>query len=55
MTVRIHPTALVDPGATLGERVEDTFLIDGAPLQHNPSQLAIEGELLDALAAPVNA
>ena len=22
MTVRIHPTALVDPGATLGERVE---------------------------------
>jgi [protein-PII] uridylyltransferase len=38
--------------STLGERVEDTFLIDGAPLQHNKTQLAIEGELLDALAAP---
>jgi [protein-PII] uridylyltransferase len=39
--------------STLGERVEDTFLIDGAPLQHNRTQLAIESELLDALAAPV--
>jgi [protein-PII] uridylyltransferase len=38
--------------STLGERVEDTFLVDGAPLQHNRTQLAIEGELLDALAAP---
>jgi [protein-PII] uridylyltransferase len=38
--------------STLGERVEDTFLIDGAPLQHNKTQLAIEGELLDALAPP---
>jgi [protein-PII] uridylyltransferase len=38
--------------STLGERVEDTFLIDGAPLQHNRTQLAIESELLDALAAP---
>ncbi len=36
--------------STLGERVEDTFLIDGAELQHNRTQLAIEGELLDALA-----
>jgi len=35
--------------STLGERVEDTFLIDGAALQHNKSQLAIETELLDAL------
>jgi [protein-PII] uridylyltransferase len=39
--------------STLGERVEDTFLIDGAPLQHNKTQLAIESELLDALAPPV--
>jgi [protein-PII] uridylyltransferase len=39
--------------STLGERVEDTFLIDGAPLQHNRTQLSIEGELLDALATPV--
>ena len=37
--------------ATLGERVEDTFVIDGAQLQHGPSQLRIESELLDALAA----
>ncbi len=38
--------------STLGERVEDTFLIDGAPLQHNRTQLAIESELLDVLAPP---
>jgi [protein-PII] uridylyltransferase len=36
--------------STLGERVEDTFLLDGAELQHNRSQLAFESELLDALA-----
>jgi len=41
--------------STLGERVEDTFLVDGAPLQHNRTQLAIESELLDALAPPVAA
>ena len=33
---------------TLGERVEDTFLIDGAALQQN-RQLQIETELLDAI------
>jgi len=37
--------------ATLGERVEDTFLIHGAPLQHNKTQIAIETELLEALAS----
>ena len=36
---------------TLGERVEDTFLIDGPALQQNKVQLQIETELLDALAA----
>jgi [protein-PII] uridylyltransferase len=36
--------------ATLGERVEDTFLIHGMPLQHNKTQIAIETELLEALA-----
>jgi [protein-PII] uridylyltransferase len=36
---------------TLGERVEDTFLIDGAQLQHNKAQIAIETELLEALNA----
>jgi len=35
---------------TLGERVEDTFLIDGPELQHNKAQIAIETELLEALA-----
>ena len=37
--------------STLGERVEDTFLIDGAELQQNRKQIEIETELLDALAA----
>jgi len=36
---------------TLGERVEDTFLIDGPELQHNKAQIAIETELLEVLAA----
>ncbi len=36
---------------TLGERVEDTFLIDGPQLQQNKAQIAIETELLEALQA----
>jgi [protein-PII] uridylyltransferase len=36
---------------TLGERVEDTFLIHGPQLQHNRAQIAIETELLDTLAS----
>ncbi len=36
---------------TLGERVEDTFLIDGPELQQNKAQIAIETELLEALNA----
>ena len=36
---------------TLGERVEDTFLISGSELQGQRAQLAIETELLEALAA----
>jgi [protein-PII] uridylyltransferase len=36
---------------TLGERVEDTFLIDGPELQQNKAQIAIETELLQALQA----
>ena len=36
---------------TLGERVEDTFLIDGPELQQNKAQIAIETELLEALSA----
>ena len=38
--------------STLGERVEDTFLVDGPELQQTRAQLQIESELLDA-AAPV--
>ncbi len=37
--------------STLGERVEDTFLIDGAVLQQNKTQLEIETDLLAALQA----
>jgi [protein-PII] uridylyltransferase len=36
---------------TLGERVEDTFLVDGPELQKPRAQLRIEEELLDAVAA----
>ena len=36
---------------TLGERVEDTFLVDGPELQKPKAQLRIEGELLDAVGA----
>jgi [protein-PII] uridylyltransferase len=35
---------------TLGERVDDTFLVHGAQLQHNKAQIAIETELLQTLA-----
>jgi [protein-PII] uridylyltransferase len=34
---------------TLGERVEDTFLVAGAPLQQNKAQIAVETELLQVL------
>ena len=34
---------------TLGERVDDTFLIDGAALQNNRTQIEIETELLSTL------
>jgi [protein-PII] uridylyltransferase len=36
---------------TLGERVDDVFLIDGAELQNNRAQIAIETELLAVLAS----
>jgi [protein-PII] uridylyltransferase len=35
--------------STLGERVEDMFLIDGAELQQNRKQIEIETELLEAI------
>ena len=36
---------------TLGERVDDTFLIEGEQLQHNRTQIDIETELLEVLAS----
>ena len=39
--------------STLGERVEDTFLVDGPALQQSKAQLRIESEILDAVAAHV--
>ncbi len=36
---------------TLGERVEDTFLIDGPALQQNRTQIEVETELLDVLSS----
>jgi [protein-PII] uridylyltransferase len=35
--------------STLGERVEDNFLISGPALQHNRAQIEIETEILQAL------
>ena len=46
---RHHINVKLAKVTTLGERVEDTFLIDGAELQHNKAQIAIETELLLAL------
>jgi [protein-PII] uridylyltransferase len=37
--------------STLGERVEDTFLVDGPELQQNRRQIEIETELLEAISA----
>ncbi len=40
---------------TLGERVEDTFLVDGRELDDPRAQLQIELELLDAIGPPTTA
>ncbi len=37
--------------STLGERVEDTLVIDGAGLGSSKRQIAIETELMEVLAA----
>ena len=44
-----HINVLLAKVTTLGERVEDTFLIDGAALQHNRQQLDLETELLSVI------
>ena len=45
--VNLHTAKIM----TLGERVEDVFLVDGPVLQHARSQIQLERELLDALHA----
>jgi [protein-PII] uridylyltransferase len=46
---RHHVNLQLAKVSTLGERVEDTFLIDGPELQQSKAQLQIESELLDAI------
>jgi [protein-PII] uridylyltransferase len=48
---RHHVNLQLAKVSTLGERVEDTFLVDGAELQQSKAQLRIESELLDAVAS----
>ena len=48
---RNHVNLQLAKVSTLGERVEDTFLVDGPELQRPKAQLRIETELLDAVAA----
>ena len=43
--VNLHTAKIM----TLGERVEDVFLVDGPVLSHARSQIALESDLLDAL------
>ncbi len=43
--VNLHTAKIM----TLGERVEDVFIVDGAALQNPRSQIQLEEELLDAL------
>ena len=52
MLAKHHINLQLAKVSTLGERVEDTFLVDGPALQQPKAQLRIEGELLDAVAAP---
>ncbi|WP_159916425.1 [protein-PII] uridylyltransferase [Pantoea sp. 18069] len=49
LLARHHLSVQLAKVSTLGERVEDTFLIEGAELQHNARQIAIETELIEAL------
>jgi predicted amino acid-binding ACT domain protein len=49
---RHHVNLQLAKVSTLGERVEDTFLVDGPELQKARAQLRIESELLDAVASP---
>jgi [protein-PII] uridylyltransferase len=48
---RHHLSVQLAKVSTLGERVEDTFLIQGPELQNNARQIEIETELLHALSS----
>jgi [protein-PII] uridylyltransferase len=48
---RHHVNVQLAKVSTLGERVEDTFLVTGDTLRQDKLQLALETELLEALAA----
>ena len=49
LLARHHLSVLLAKVSTLGERVEDTFLIEGAQLQHSARQIEIETQLIEAL------
>jgi [protein-PII] uridylyltransferase len=49
---RHHVNLQLAKVTTLGERVEDTFLVDGSELNEPRAQLQIELELLDAISPP---
>ncbi len=48
---RYHLSLQLAKVSTLGERVEDSFLIQGSELQYNRKRIEIETELIQALAA----
>jgi len=48
---RYHLSVQLAKVSTLGERVEDSFLIQGSELQYNRKRIEIETELIQALAA----
>ena len=52
MTVSIHPTAIVDPGATFGEQVVDTFYVKdmfGLKFHQESRRQALEKKLREAI------
>ena len=52
MLARHHINLQLAKVTTLGERVEDTFLVDGPALQQSRVQIQLESEVLDAVAPP---
>jgi [protein-PII] uridylyltransferase len=48
---RYHINLQLAKVSTLGERVEDTFLVDGPALQNNRLQIQVETEILEAISS----